>query len=193
MSQNVIQFSCGTCQTVLTVPVHMAGVTGPCPKCGATVTSPSAPPPPSPPADSFSVPCIPEPAPLPAPLPPPRAATSGICARLPAASRAASPADRMDSPSRFRARFRPSREFGWIWSTPGSPSRSTRVQQSAVVRHSPSLGHRSASQTLARARGCEWQPPKASDLGHVRRPQHTPAELEWSAGTSESAHVIREH
>jgi hypothetical protein len=124
---------------------------------------------------------------------PPRAATSGICARLPAASRAASPADRMDSPSRFRARFRPSREFGWIWSTPGSPSRSTRVQQSAVVRHSPSLGHRSASQTLARAPGCEWQPPKASDLGHVRRPQHTPAKLEWSAGTSESAHVIREH
>jgi hypothetical protein len=65
-----------------------------------------------------------------------RAATSGTCARLPAAS----PADRMDSSphfksgshpesrlgftttSRFRTRFHSSCEFGWIWSAPSSSS-----------------------------------------------------------------------
>ena len=44
MSQNVLQFQCTSCHAVLTVPVTMAGVTGPCPKCGVTITSPSAPP-----------------------------------------------------------------------------------------------------------------------------------------------------
>ncbi len=76
-------------------------------------------------------------------FPSPRNATSGTCAGLPADCRAAIPADRMDSPSRFksdsrpesglgftttsrfRTRFHSSREFGWIWSTPGCPSRDT--------------------------------------------------------------------
>jgi|GEM_PF-682549 len=42
MNPDVIQFQCSACQTVLTVPAHMAGVSGPCPMCGQTVTSPRA-------------------------------------------------------------------------------------------------------------------------------------------------------
>jgi hypothetical protein len=44
MHPSVLQFTCGHCQAQLTVPVQMAGVSGPCPKCGQTVTSPSLPP-----------------------------------------------------------------------------------------------------------------------------------------------------
>lgn len=47
MNPDVIQFQCSACQHVLTVPSHLAGVSGPCPMCGTTVTSPSAPPVPS--------------------------------------------------------------------------------------------------------------------------------------------------
>ena len=41
MSADVIQFHCSACQALLTVPSSMAGVSGPCPTCGQTVTSPS--------------------------------------------------------------------------------------------------------------------------------------------------------
>ncbi|MDB6006223.1 MAG: hypothetical protein JWR15_3210, partial [Prosthecobacter sp.] len=40
MNPDMIQFQCGFCRTTLTVPAQMAGVTGPCPHCGQTVTSP---------------------------------------------------------------------------------------------------------------------------------------------------------
>lgn len=58
MSSDVLQFQCSACQNVLTVPSHMAGVTGPCPICGQTVTSPSA----APPAASVSLFTTPAPA-----------------------------------------------------------------------------------------------------------------------------------
>lgn len=48
MNPNVIQFACQHCQSWLTVPVQMAGVSGPCPKCGGHITSPSASPVPEP-------------------------------------------------------------------------------------------------------------------------------------------------
>lgn len=41
MNPDTIQFQCGFCHTNLTVPAQMAGVTGPCPSCGQTVTSPA--------------------------------------------------------------------------------------------------------------------------------------------------------
>ncbi len=41
MNPDVIQFQCSACQSVLTVPVHLAGITGPCPTCGQTITSPA--------------------------------------------------------------------------------------------------------------------------------------------------------
>ena len=47
MNPDVLQFQCGACQSVLTVPAHLAGVTGPCPICGSSVTSPSAAPEPA--------------------------------------------------------------------------------------------------------------------------------------------------
>ncbi len=40
MNPETIQFQCGFCSTTLTVPAQMAGVSGPCPNCGNTVTSP---------------------------------------------------------------------------------------------------------------------------------------------------------
>ena len=55
MNPDVLQFQCSACQSVLTVPSHMAGVTGPCPICGQTITSPSAPPP-SAPVSLFTTP-----------------------------------------------------------------------------------------------------------------------------------------
>lgn len=42
MNPDVIQFACGHCQSWLTVPAHMAGVAGPCPKCGNHIVSPPA-------------------------------------------------------------------------------------------------------------------------------------------------------
>lgn len=42
MNPDIIQFQCSACQSVLTVPAHLAGVSGPCPTCGQTVTSPAA-------------------------------------------------------------------------------------------------------------------------------------------------------
>lgn len=45
MSVDVIKFSCSACHSELTVPASMAGVTGPCPICGQTVTSPAGLPP----------------------------------------------------------------------------------------------------------------------------------------------------
>ena len=40
---NVLHFHCQSCGSLLTVPMEMAGVTGPCPHCRATITSPTAP------------------------------------------------------------------------------------------------------------------------------------------------------
>ena len=40
----MISFSCWSCNTPLTVPAHLAGVTGPCPRCGQTLAAPVAPP-----------------------------------------------------------------------------------------------------------------------------------------------------
>lgn len=37
---DLINFNCNCCHTLLTVPQSMAGVSGPCPKCGETVTAP---------------------------------------------------------------------------------------------------------------------------------------------------------
>jgi hypothetical protein len=57
MTPQVIQFNCPTCQAPLTVPIQLAGVTGPCPKCGNSITSPAAPtPPPVTPAFPTAVP-----------------------------------------------------------------------------------------------------------------------------------------
>lgn len=42
MTPDTLQFQCGFCRTTLTVPAQMAGVSGPCPSCGQTVTSPAA-------------------------------------------------------------------------------------------------------------------------------------------------------
>jgi hypothetical protein len=48
-STSVIHFNCQHCGTLLTVPAEMAGVTGPCPQCRASITSPQFTPPPPPP------------------------------------------------------------------------------------------------------------------------------------------------
>jgi hypothetical protein len=42
-SPDVIQFTCHSCGMALTVPIQLAGITGPCPQCQASITSPSAP------------------------------------------------------------------------------------------------------------------------------------------------------
>lgn len=35
-----LSFQCDGCKTTLQVPVQHAGVSGPCPKCGTTITAP---------------------------------------------------------------------------------------------------------------------------------------------------------
>jgi|GEM_PF-6853545 len=40
MAHNVIVFHCSSCDCKLQVPRQMAGVTGPCPDCGASITAP---------------------------------------------------------------------------------------------------------------------------------------------------------
>ena len=57
MNQN-LTFACPSCRTLLQVPAHLAGVTGPCPRCHAQITSPRPQP-------------VPDPAPL-QPIPPPQ-------------------------------------------------------------------------------------------------------------------------
>lgn len=42
MSDQLLSFSCGQCNTALQVPAAMAGISGPCPSCGATITAPAA-------------------------------------------------------------------------------------------------------------------------------------------------------
>jgi len=42
MSPNVLQFTCTHCNTPLTVPASMAGIEGPCPKCGENIQAPQA-------------------------------------------------------------------------------------------------------------------------------------------------------
>lgn len=42
MNPDIIHFQCSACQNTLTVPVHLAGISGPCPTCGQTITSPAA-------------------------------------------------------------------------------------------------------------------------------------------------------
>ena len=67
MSEDVIHFSCGSCQTKLTVPSNLAGVEGPCPKCGARIQAPQ----------SAPTPAVTAPAPEPEPAPtPPEAAAA---------------------------------------------------------------------------------------------------------------------
>ena len=41
--ENIIKFTCPDCQTNLTVPAELAGVTGPCPSCGEFITAPRQP------------------------------------------------------------------------------------------------------------------------------------------------------
>jgi hypothetical protein len=36
-----LKFTCSSCQAMLRVPTHLAGVSAPCPKCGETITAPS--------------------------------------------------------------------------------------------------------------------------------------------------------
>ena len=55
MNPDMLQFQCGFCHTILTVPAQMAGVSGPCPSCGQTVTSPT-PAPAAPPMQQWSPP-----------------------------------------------------------------------------------------------------------------------------------------
>jgi predicted RNA-binding Zn-ribbon protein involved in translation (DUF1610 family) len=38
-----LKFHCTACGTLLTIDAAMAGVTGPCPQCGARITAPRAP------------------------------------------------------------------------------------------------------------------------------------------------------
>lgn len=42
MSSSILQFTCTHCQTPLTVPASMAGIEGPCPKCGQSIQAPQA-------------------------------------------------------------------------------------------------------------------------------------------------------
>lgn len=71
---DTITFSCNHCGSSLTVPASLAGVSGPCPVCGQTITSPQMAPVPVAPAP---MPPAPLPAPIPVPvaaqIPPPRA------------------------------------------------------------------------------------------------------------------------
>lgn len=69
MSSDVIHFSCKACQHQLTVPAHLAGISGPCPVCGSTVTSPAAPA--AAPAPAFSGFGGPTATPVETPAPPP--------------------------------------------------------------------------------------------------------------------------
>ena len=70
MNPDMLQFQCGFCHTILTVPAQMAGVSGPCPSCGQTVTSPT-PAPAVPPVQQWSPPPLAAQAPAPAPARPP--------------------------------------------------------------------------------------------------------------------------
>lgn len=91
MTPQVIQFHCPSCNAPLTVPIQLAGVTGPCPKCGNSITSPAAPGPA--PASAFVPTPTPAPAPTPAPMPAPLPAlphTQDI--QVPQAAPPASPA-----------------------------------------------------------------------------------------------------
>lgn len=37
---NLVSFTCGACEATLSIPVELAGISGPCPYCGTHVTSP---------------------------------------------------------------------------------------------------------------------------------------------------------
>lgn len=52
--EEVIQFNCTWCGLSLTVPAPMAGISGPCPKCGNNITSPLSPPHNALPTSAFS-------------------------------------------------------------------------------------------------------------------------------------------
>lgn len=73
---DTITFSCNHCGSSLTVPASLAGVSGPCPVCGQTITSPHVSPPPA--------------APAPTPLPAPPAVPASSPAEIPR-RRAAAP------------------------------------------------------------------------------------------------------
>ena len=81
----MLQFQCGFCHTILTVPAQMAGVSGPCPSCGQTVTSPT-PAPAAPPMQQWSPPPVAAPAPAPPPAWPPAPLQSPMLGELPRTS-----------------------------------------------------------------------------------------------------------
>lgn len=62
MSQDVLHFTCHGCGVSLTVPVDLAGVEGPCPKCGAVIRAPAV-------AGPVVEPPVSAPPGVPAPLP----------------------------------------------------------------------------------------------------------------------------
>ncbi len=90
-----IKFSCPTCQAKLKVPAQLAGVAGPCPKCGGTIVAPlqsEEGPAPEPAAAAAPTPAMagsgyqaPAPAPAPAPTPQPAPAPAPAIAPAPAA------------------------------------------------------------------------------------------------------------
>ncbi|YCM44199.1 hypothetical protein V2O64_23100 [Verrucomicrobiaceae bacterium 227] len=67
---DTVEFSCPNCHTQLRVPIEMAGVTGPCPHCEASISSPPAPKPANPPAEEPKL--DPKPTPKPAAQPTPK-------------------------------------------------------------------------------------------------------------------------
>ena len=92
MSQT-ITFTCPSCSAGLTVPANLAGVTGPCPTCGNSITAPQ---PQAEPEDElvpFDTP------PPPAPAPPPEAPPSRSLRLPPHRLHLPSPASPLDTPS----------------------------------------------------------------------------------------------
>ncbi|MEP4078278.1 hypothetical protein [Haloferula sp.] len=65
MTPGVISFSCSSCGVQLTVPEAMAGVSGPCPRCSATIQAPA--PAAAPAAEAPAAAPTPSPAPAPTP------------------------------------------------------------------------------------------------------------------------------
>jgi len=81
----MLQFQCGFCHTILTVPAQMAGVSGPCPSCGQTVTSPT-PAPAAPPVQQWSPPPVVAQSPATPPAWPPAPPQSPVLGDLPRTS-----------------------------------------------------------------------------------------------------------
>lgn len=80
MSEDVLHFHCQACQAKLTVPAKLAGIEGPCPKCGATIRAPEATPP-TPAEPEYAPPPAQAPAPAPEEPPAPVAEAPATCRR----------------------------------------------------------------------------------------------------------------